>query len=150
MTRDASDHLETKDNIKRILRLISIAMAIFAFIVIGVVVFLTYSANELEIEANNIIVTGHMGTELAIADIETVELHQVIPKINRKVGGSSVFNRKKGQFLLEDLGRGRLYVHLNKPPFIYIKTSENYIFINSKDSTTTQEWYKVLNQKINE
>ncbi|MEB1808576.1 MAG: hypothetical protein LPK26_15010 [Bacillaceae bacterium] len=144
MTKEGSDTLIEREGLNLIFKWTSIILTIFVFIVICFVTYLTYSANHLEIEEGKIKVTGHLGTEIAIEDVQVIELHASIPNIQRKVGGASMFNRKKGQFLLENLGRGHLYIHLNKPPFIYIESEDRYIYINSTDPTVTQEWYDAL------
>ena len=52
------------------------------------------------------------------------------PQILRKTNGFNAGGVLKGHFALKDLGRARLYVDANKPPFIYINTADGLVIVN--------------------
>lgn len=49
-----------------------------------------------------------------------------------------------GNFKLEELGVGNIYIHENRSPYIVIKTENRYYIINYKDSKKTIDLYNKL------
>jgi hypothetical protein len=49
---------------------------------------------------------------------------------------------------LKGLGRGRIYVNVKHPPFIYMPTDKSYLIINYKDPKQTVELYTAIKEKL--
>lgn len=76
----------------------------------------------------------------AIIDISLVE---EIPAGRRK-NGEATEKAARGHFDLEGLGKSKLYVFKNNPPYIRIQLENEYIFYNEEDSKQTKEIYEQL------
>ncbi len=59
----------------------------------------------------------------------------------KKVNGFNLGYVLRGNFKLEDLSVGKIYIRENKPPYILIKAEEKYFLINYKDNNETIELY---------
>ena len=117
-------------------------------IVFSVSAFVLFTKNEVVIENDTLIISGSYGTEWKIEDIEDVYLEETIPNIKMRTNGVSFGSRKKGNFNLEFLGRGKLFVQTNKAPFLFIIKNDEYIIINGDSEEITKEWHDTLQKKL--
>ena len=117
-------------------------------IVFSVSAFVLFTKNEVVIENDTLVITGSYGTEWKIDDIEDIYLNETIPNIKRRTNGASFGNRKKGNFELDFLGRGKLFVQTNKAPFLFIIKKDEYIIISGDSEEITKEWHDTLQQKM--
>jgi len=81
--------------------------------------------------------------EFAVADIEELALADEMPP-GRKTNGEATDKVARGHFNLRDLGRARLYVFKNNPPYIRIKLPDVYVFYNENDPAETRRLYEEL------
>lgn len=102
----------------------------------------------LKMENDTLVVTGALGTEWELDSIQAISLEDELPPIKICTGGLSTGNIKKGQFNLEQLGTGRLYVNTNVTPYLFILKEDDYIIINAKDPDVTREWFRLLEEEI--
>ena len=117
-------------------------------IVFSVSAFVLFTKNEVVIENDTLIITGSYGTEWKLDDIEDVYLYETIPNIKRRTNGAAFGNRKKGNFDLDFLGRGKLFVQAKKAPFLFIIKKDEYIIINGDSEEITKEWHDSIQQKM--
>ena len=54
----------------------------------------------------------------------------------------------RGHFRIDDIGKARLFLYRNNPPYIVIKLEEETIFYNEKDPALTLEKYEQLMQIV--
>lgn len=47
------------------------------------------------------------------------------------------------------MGQGMIFINENKPPYIVIKTDNDFYIVNFKDSDKTREQYEELGESIN-
>ena len=125
-----------------------IGILFIVVIVFSVSAFVLFTKNEVVIENDTLIITGSYGTEWKINDIEDVYIYETIPNIKMRTNGASFGNRKKGNFDLDFLGKGKLFVHMNKAPFLFIIKKNEYIIINGDSEEITKEWHDTLQQKM--
>lgn len=129
--------------------IILIITIVFTFGVLGGAAFIGMQPNELTISDDRLHVSGFYGVEWPLDEITNVELVDTIANVQVRTNGFSFANRLKGHFRLEGLGKGRLYLYRNQPPFIYIEKGEDYLFINSRDRHETIFWYEKLMEQFN-
>ncbi|MBH1939998.1 hypothetical protein I5677_03690 [Mobilitalea sibirica] len=121
-----------------------------AIILVGVTIFLVVLYNSTKKETEIVIsdeyfeVQGMFGATYYFDDIEVIELRDTIPKITRKNNGSGLGEVKKGDFEVEGLGSGKLFILSKEGPYIYVQTKDSYVIINYKDQTKTKELYESL------
>lgn len=129
----------------------TITFLLVIFVLIIVFGSLRRSANtehKVVMDAENLIINTVFGIEQKLADIEDVKLLEAIPKIKAKTNGFDIKDIRRGEFNLEDLGDGRLYIHLESKLFVWIKTSDSYIIINFTNEGSTRELYEGLQEYL--
>jgi hypothetical protein len=115
-------------------------------IVVLIIVGIVYSSRPPVITATpqQISISGLYGITAPMENIQEVKLLNEIPAVKWKSNGFGFANVRKGKFHLQDWGEGRLFIHSDSPPFIYLKTTDSYMLINYKDSGQTNEVYQQL------
>ena len=83
------------------------------------------------------------------ADIEEITLVDEIPS-GLKANGEATNKYARGHFRLKELGRARLYVFKQNPPYIRIKLDDVYIFYNDADPLVTKQLHEQLLQYVKE
>jgi hypothetical protein len=123
-------------------------VALFAAVVLGVSVMMIRS----ELDPPVMTITPDARVEIdyqmypfdfAIAEIEELALVEEIPS-GRRTNGEATDKVARGHFNLLDLGKARLYVFKNNPPYIRIKLPDVYIFYNEQDPAKTRRLYEDL------
>ena len=73
--------------------------------------------------------TGMYGTEVNISEIAHIELANTLPEIKMRTNGFEFGPVKKGMFQLEGIGKCRLLIQRNHPPYLVItqQTGEKII-----------------------
>lgn len=89
--------------------------------------------------------------DFSISDIEELALVNAIPSGTR-VNGEATGQNMRGHFRLKELGKSRLYVVRNNPPYIRIKLPDVYVFYNDEDPELTRQIFdqiqKLTNRRI--
>lgn len=94
--------------------------------------------------------TGQYGVTVQYSQIDKVELLKIIPAIKMRTNGLGLGNILKGHFLLNELGKCRLFVKLPNSPYLYIETKNGEkIIFNSEDANYTDQIYRELRKTIN-
>jgi len=140
-TRNADGTMTTKA------KLIAVGITVFLILVtIGVSVSLYYSyqASEITIEDGYIIIEGFYGEDIPINEIDDLYIEETLPKITFKNNGSSIGNKKKGNFKLEGIGKAKLFVDTSKPPFIYIEWNEKLFIMNTDTRQETEALFEAI------
>lgn len=77
------------------------------------------------------IVIRHLSetARIDVAEIESIEVLDELPRV-RKITGTNVGNIRKGTFNVDGYGRSRLYLNMQNPPFLLVKTKQGYTVIN--------------------
>lgn len=83
-----------------------------------------------------------------LTEIEQLDLVDQIPT-GMRINGEGTKDHLRGQFRLQDLGKSRLYVYKNQPPYIKIKLKETYIFFNEKEPRATKQLFEQLKKEAN-
>ncbi|WP_018759128.1 DUF5808 domain-containing protein [Paenibacillus terrigena] len=125
---------------------------VFAAIIVGVSFLLIRSeltSPVLTITAEHIVHIDYpmYSYDFKMDDIEQLSLVDSIPK-GTKTNGEATDQYARGNFRLKELGRSKLYVVKNNPPYIQIKLKDLYVFYNEKDPTQTKKWYEQLQIQV--
>ena len=92
------------------------------------------------------ITSGYTNTEIKKDDIKSVKLlKNGLPDEDfSKINGSADDKQLLGKFRGEKSGECRMYVWLDQPEMIQIRTKKYTVFINDKDKDQTNAWYESL------
>jgi hypothetical protein len=133
-TRTADGRMKT--HVKVILGSI---IAVFCLVAAG----LGYGSlpQEVVVTSEYVQIRGIYGMKIGIEEIRSVILEDSIPRVIRKTNGFNMGNILKGYFRVEDLGDVKLFVHMGRPPYIYIYADDMLVIINYKDVARTKELY---------
>lgn len=82
-----------------------------------------------------------------IADIQEISLVDQVPS-GAKTNGEATNKYARGHFRLKGLGKTRLYIFKDHPPYIRIKLENGYVFYNDKDPAKTRQLYDSLQQEV--
>lgn len=109
--------------------------------------FVGYQDFELKDNEDSFVITGMYGGEWAYTEIRNVELLEEMPEVTWKENGFGLATLAKGHFKVVDYGSSLLFIHKGSQPYLFIETKHDRIFINSKSSKETVEWYELLSEK---
>ncbi|WP_156290124.1 DUF3784 domain-containing protein [Oceanobacillus salinisoli] len=126
-----------------------LSSVITGFITIGIVGYILsrgFLGNELVISDEQIEITGPYGVEVSLQEIREVELLDELPEINVRTNGYAFGERLMGNFSVEEYGSGKLFVHRESKPYLFIELDGTYIIINSKDVEQTRKWHNQLQE----
>lgn len=141
------DHNEkTKSNKLEIK--IGIGFTVF-FMVILFIMFM-YGAQDprVDISKEKIRISGMYSASIDVNKILDISIKDEMPNTSKKVNGFDLGYIMRGDFTLEGMGKARIYIHENKPPFVIINTEDHFYIINYKESKKTQKLYEELNSII--
>lgn len=98
----------------------------------------------------------HLGNDMAVQvkypfynysfqvqDIESIALVDEVPK-GRRINGEATAAHIRGNFRLEGLGKAKLYVYRNNPPYVVIQLPELHIVYNEQDPAATRALHAEL------
>ncbi|MBT2693840.1 DUF3784 domain-containing protein [Bacillus sp. ISL-55] len=109
--------------------------------------FVGYKDFELMENEDSFEITGMYGGEWEYADIRHIELLEEMPEVTWKENGFGLATLAKGHFKVTDYGSSLLFIHKGSPPYLFIETENDKIFINSKNRDETEEWYDILSER---
>lgn len=103
---------------------------------------------RMRVTDNTVSVTsGYSDITFDRDEIKEVQLLDALPDDNfYKVNGSADSKQYLGKFKGKATGKCQMYVTLDVSPILEIKTSEYTVFINSRESGATENWYRELKQ----
>ncbi len=132
----------------------AIASIIGVVILLAVGVFIIFLMNGTKTEAtvkvneNIITITGQYGTNINISNITKISLEESIPPIGTKVNGAGLGDIKKGDYMVEGMGKCRLFLHAPQGPFIVIDTVDGYVIINFNNQDRTEDVFLDLQNHL--
>lgn len=86
-------------------------------------------------------------TRFAADEMEEIALVRDLPR-GRRINGEATGKAARGHFNLDGIGRARLFVYKDNPPYIRIRLAEETIFYNEKDPQLTTERFEQLSQLV--
>ena len=123
-----------------------ITLAIIAVIVCLVAVMLVRDSKPpvYSLSGGNLGIKSSFGVSVPAAEITGLELTETAPEIKTKTNGAGVGSVLKGEFLLEDGLKARLYADTQSPPFIRFTWDGWVFYINAATREETEALYNAL------
>lgn len=128
-------------------KVLPVSIVVVSFIFVGVLMFITSQSTKVTILDEGVKIHGMYGEVYAWDSIKTIELKEELPTIERRTNGAAVGANLKGHFRTSELGKVKLFVNKDHPPFIYIETEERTVIFNRKDSRETKELFEEILQR---
>ncbi|WP_027086423.1 DUF5808 domain-containing protein [Cohnella panacarvi] len=85
--------------------------------------------------------------DFEIADIQELSLIDRLPS-GSKTNGEATGKYARGHFRMKELGKTRLYIFKDHPPYIRIKLEDGYVIYNDKVPAKTRQLYDSLQQEV--
>lgn len=85
----------------------------------------------------------------AVSDIEQLALVDEVPS-GIRTNGEATGKVARGHFRLNELGKARLYVYRDRPPYIRIKLKDQYVFYNEENPQATRALYGRIEAALNQ
>lgn len=129
-----------------------IILVVTMVLVIAINIPIFYAANkssDVEVSKDSIKVTGTYGRTITKESVTEIKLIDNIPEIKMKTNGIGLGKIQKGNYKLEGINKGVLFLENNDGPFIQITTKSYTVFINYKDDAKTLDIYKKINSEFN-
>ncbi|MHA7966807.1 DUF5808 domain-containing protein [Paenibacillus sp. CAU 1782] len=82
-----------------------------------------------------------------LADVKDISLTDIVPK-GSKTSGEATNKFLRGHFRLNEVGKARLYLFKNNPPFIKIELADEVIFYNDELPANTEALFKQLTEAL--
>ena len=102
----------------------------------------------ISLDQDSLTIPGSYGQTIPVADIQEIQLVEGLPEILRRTNGSAVGYVLRGNFLMAGVGPVKLYLDREKPPFIYLVTSNQKIFLNDTTPELTRALFETLKAKL--
>lgn len=129
-----------------------IILVVTMVLVVAINIPIFYAANkssDVEVSKDFIKITGTYGRTISKDSITEIKLIDNIPEIKMKTNGIGLGKIQKGNYKLEGINKGVLFLENNDGPFIQITTKSYTVFINYKDDSKTLNIYKEINSEFN-
>jgi hypothetical protein len=91
---------------------------------------------------------GFYGADVPIAGIQEISLQDGIPRVMRRTNGLAAGNVLRGNFNLEVLGPGKLFINLGVPPYLVVKSPGSLVIVNFADPQRTRAVYEDLRRYV--
>jgi hypothetical protein len=118
---------------------------LLAFTVLGVSLYFGTRPPTVTMSPDRVSVQGSWASaEISRDDIVAISLEQAMPKVIRKSVGFDGFGSLRGAFRLDGIGQGRLFVERGKPPYVLVRTSDSFTYVNFDDPARTRALYAEL------
>lgn len=116
--------------------------------IVGLNVYGCLDAN-ISLNQNNLKVHGIYWAEIGYKKISQINLVQNLPEIETKTNGFAFMHYDKGHFELHGVGYAELWVDVDTPPFLHIKTKDGKTFyLNYSNAEKTRKLYGELKTKV--
>lgn len=119
------------------------ALAVFVLALVIPAVLVLSGTRDVKVAAtdSDLIVKGVYGLKINYADITHLDTISSLPNIRLRTNGYAFSKTLKGNFRLDDRVHAKLFVKKNAPPYIFIKTDSQNIYLNFRDPAYTLELY---------
>lgn len=129
--------------------LISISLFVVVIGSLSYLFFLGYQDYKFIIKNDSFEITGMYGAKWKLEEIKKVKLLEKMPNVTSKQNGFGTASMAKGVFSVKGYGSSLLFITNGaSSKILYIETEEKKIFINSKDTNETEQWFESLQKNL--
>jgi hypothetical protein len=88
--------------------------------------------------------SGFYRNTIPFDTIRALTLEPRLPRIGLKTNGFAARNTLRGSFRVDTWGASRLYVNLDAPPFVVIRSGDNHVAVNFSEPARTRQLFSDL------
>jgi hypothetical protein len=119
------------------------------FVIVAFLIYLGMQPPVIQVTAESFTVSGAMySNTIPLGRIKSASLDDQIPRVRGKTNGFDAGNTLRGSFRVDSWGSARLYVDLNHPPFIVLRSDDRFVAVNFANPQATRDTYAQLRQAL--
>jgi len=124
-------------------------VGIVAFLVLlaGGIAYLFQTGTQpiaVTFENGALTISGLYGQTVPVSEITALQTVDALPAVEARTNGSAMGDSLSGHFRLAGVGAAMLYVDQGKPPFLYLETATQKIYLNLATPAETQALYEAI------
>jgi len=124
---------------------VGVGVAAGAVAIAGFAIYSGMQPPAVEVTSESFSVrNGFYSNTVRLREITTATLDDRIPRVGLKTNGFAAGSVLRGTFRMDSWGSARLYINLDRPPFVVIRSPEGIVVVNFRDPEQTREMYTQL------
>lgn len=124
---------------------IILIVVMIIILLINIPIFsMAYKTTNVEFTKDSLRIIGTYGRTIPKENINEIRLVDNIPEIKMRTNGIGLGKIQKGNFKLDGISKGVLFLENDNGPYIQISTNVYTVFINYTDDTKTLELFNEL------
>jgi hypothetical protein len=111
-------------------------LAVFAPIVLVTAGSIYYQARSMEVNVASPAITfrsGFYSASVRLDELQEVIVADSLPRLKRRTNGFAFGDTRRGHFVVDSLGPAMLFVTLDAPPYIVLKTAKQTVIVSFRD-----------------
>lgn len=124
------------------------AIVIAVILAVGGLMIYVSRPTEVTIWPEGLQIHGLYGELHPWDTFDRAELHEELPRIERRTNGAAVGASLKGHFRTTELGDVKLFVNASRPPFIYITTLGRITILNGASEAETRQIFEAIERRM--
>ena len=122
------------------------SITVFVVVIAAVAILVLTGNRETTIKTTDkdFTISGMYGMTLKYKDIISLDTLSSLPGIKLRTNGFASGKTLKGNFMMTDKSRVKLFITKGTPPYIHFKTGKGDIYLNFRDQNKTRDLYKRL------
>ena len=122
-------------------------LALVVTVTVGAVIAIALQSRPPDVSVSNgtfSVKSGFYGSSARIGEINEVRLDERMPRILRRTNGFAAGGQKRGHFLVDGLGNGQLFLESDRPPFVFIRLRDEFVYVAFADAARTRKLFDDL------
>lgn len=100
---------------------------------------------EVTLDAQRLSIrTPFYGQDYPLADVTSASLESRLPRVLTRTNGFAGGGLLRGWFLVDGLGKGKLFVDAGNGPYVLVRLREGFVIVNFSDPAKTRALYERL------
>ncbi len=130
---------------------IIITSVIVIAVVIVVAVMMSTDSNPaaFDIKDGSLVITCSFGTTVPLSEISSLEFTDTAPDIKTKTNGAGIGSMQKGEYLLADGSKARLYIDTSASAFVRFVQGDTVFYLSADSAEATKELFAQLDAAVN-
>jgi hypothetical protein len=130
---------------------LAIGLAI-AVVAVGLAAWMIYVGMQpptVKVTADSFSVrNGLYSNTVPFRQMTALSLDEYIPRVRGKTNGFALGDTLRGSFRVETWGSARLYVNVDHPPFVVVRSDDAFVAVNFVNPQQTRDVYAELRQAL--
>lgn len=122
-------------------------IGVVVLVFVGVLLFFSSRSTVVNVLEEGVEIKGMYGDVFTWESIGDVELIDELPNIEMRTNGSALGSKLKGHFRTTEYGSVKLFVDVDKSPFIFLETDKGIVIFNLDNEKETEEIYREIVDK---